>query len=97
MRLFRLLSRVAFICNICFLLTAFVQWLPNPPEGNLVATIIVLGYFMAIVINVLLNLSLIVLFALGKLTLPRIPIWLLIVNFLFFILQAIFIITSTQQ
>jgi hypothetical protein len=48
------------------------------------------------VINVLLNLSLIVLFALGKLALPRIPIWLLIVNFLFFILQAIFIITSTQ-
>jgi hypothetical protein len=97
MRLFRLLSRVAFICNICFLLTAFVLWLPNPPEGNLISTIIVLGYFLAIVINVLLNLSLLILFALGKLSAPRIPIWLLIVNFLFFIIQSILIIISTQQ
>ena len=97
MRLFRLLSRVAFICNVCFLLTAFVLWLPHPPEGNVISTIIVAGYFLAIVINVLLHLSLIVLLIFGKLATPRIPVWLLIVNFLFFIVQSILIVISMQQ
>jgi hypothetical protein len=96
MRFFRLLSRVAFICNICFVLTALVQWLPNPPEGDILSTIIVLGYFLAIAVNVLLNLSLIVVFVFGKLEAAHIPVWLLVINFLFFILQSIFIIMSFQ-
>jgi hypothetical protein len=96
MRLFRLLSRVAFICNICFLLSAFVLWLPHPPEGNILSTVIILGYFMAILINVLLNLSLIILYIVGKLSAPVIPVWLLVVNFIFFIAQSILIIISTQ-
>lgn len=96
MRLFRLLSRVAFICNVCFVLTSCVQYLPHPPEGDLISTIIVLGYFLAMTINVLLNLVLIIMWIFGKLPAARIPAWLLIVNFLFFILQSIFIIISFQ-
>jgi hypothetical protein len=96
MRLFRLLSRVAFIFNVCFLLAAFVLWLPHPPEENLIASVIPIIYLMAIVINTLLNLALILLFVIGKLSAPRIPVWLLIVNFLFFILQSILLIKTTQ-
>jgi hypothetical protein len=96
MRLFRLLSRVAFIFNVCFLLAAFVLWLPHPPEENLIASVIPIVYLMAIVINTLLNLALILLFVIGKLSAPRIPVWLLIVNFLFFILQSILLIKTTQ-
>jgi hypothetical protein len=97
MRLFRLLSRVAFIFNVCFLLSAFVLWLPHPPEDNLIASVIPIVYLMAIVINVLLTLSLITLFVIGKFQAARIPVWLLIVNFLFFIVQSILIIKTTQQ
>ena len=97
MQLFRLLSRVAFIFNVCFLLFAFVNWLPHPPEANLVASVLPIVYLMAIVINILLTFSLVILFLIGKFSAARIPVWLLIVNFLFFIVQSILIIKTTQQ
>lgn len=93
MRLLRLLSRVAFICNICFLLASFVQWLPDPPEGGLVSMIIIMGYLLAIIVNTLVNLWVIGLFATRRLIRGALPTWLLIVNFLFFALQlTLFII-----
>ncbi len=92
MRLLRLLSRVAFICNVCFLLASLVQYLPHPPEGEIISSIIVLGYFLSVIVNVLVNLSLLILFIFGKLKAAGIPAWLLIVNFLFFIVQFIVII-----
>ena len=97
MRAFRFLSRVAFICNICFLLTSFVQWLPHPPEGPLISLIILMGYVLGILVNIIVNawllISLIV-------RMPRAslgPLWLLIVNFIFFILQLLLILTRILQ
>jgi hypothetical protein len=92
MRLLRLLSRVAFICNVCFLLASLVQYLPHPPEGEIISSIIVLGYFLSVIVNVLVNLSLLILFIFGKLKAAGIPVWLLIVNFLFFVVQFIVIV-----
>ena len=51
MKLLKLLVRVAFICNICFLLALLILWLPNPPEGQVVSTVIVMGYGMALPLN----------------------------------------------
>ena len=92
MRLLRLLSRVAFICNVCFVLASVVQYLPNPPEGEVISSIIVLGYFLSVIVNVLINLSLFILLIFGKLRKAMIPAWLLIVNFLFFVVQFIVIL-----
>jgi cytochrome bd-type quinol oxidase subunit 2 len=92
MRLLRLLSRVAFICNVCFVLTYGVSWLPNPPEGEVVSSIIVLGYFLAVIVNTLVNLCLIILLIFGRLKTNLIPLWLLIVNFIFFIIQFVIIL-----
>jgi hypothetical protein len=92
MRLLRLLSRVAFICNVCFLLASLVQYLPHPPEGEIISSIIVLGYFLSVIVNVLVNLTLLILFIFGKLKTAGVPVWLLIVNFLFFIVQFIVIV-----
>jgi hypothetical protein len=92
MQLLRLLSRVAFICNICFLLASFVQWLPNPPEGNLVSTIIVMGYFLAILVNATVNIWGLVLLSAHRLRSASVPPWLLAVNFIFFVIQLILII-----
>jgi hypothetical protein len=97
MRLFRPLSRVAFICNICFLLASFVQQLPHPPEGEVVSLVIIIGYILSIVVNVLLNLSLGILLVFGKLKAANIPVWLQIVNFIFFVIQSVLIILSIPQ
>lgn len=93
MQVLRLLSRVAFICNICFLLASFIQWLPYKVEGGAVSMIIVLGYLLAIVVNIVVNVSVILLLLIGRLRKAAIPVWLVIVNFLFFALQlTLFII-----
>jgi hypothetical protein len=100
MRAFRFLSRVAFICNICFLLTSFVQWLPHPPEGPLISLVILMGYVLGIVLNVLVNTWLILLWLIGA---PRYPTperpragfgpaWILVVNFIFFLIQLTLIL-----
>jgi hypothetical protein len=92
MKLLRLLTKVAFICNICFLLTSLVQWLPNPPEGELVSVIIILGYVLAILVNLLVNCWLFALFMVRKWPKAHFPAWLLIVNFIFFIIQLFLIL-----
>src|ERR1700743_2060718 len=89
MQVLRFLSRVAFICNICFLLASFIQWMPYEIKGEPVASIIVMGYLMALVVNVAVNASVILLFLIGKLRSTGIPVWLGIANFLFFVLQII--------
>ncbi|HWK02569.1 MAG TPA: hypothetical protein VNS58_02995 [Puia sp.] len=96
MRLLRLLSRVAFICNICFLLASFVQWLPDPPEGGLVSMIIIMGYLLAILVNTVVNLWVIALFIAGRLRTSSVPVWLLIVNFAFFSLQLALLIINRK-
>ena len=94
MRLLRTLARVAFICNICFLLTIAQRYIPNPPEGEIVSTILVLGYFLGAIVNILLNVTLLILLIFGRLRRAGIPTWLMIVNFLFFLGQIYFISIS---
>ena len=96
MQLLRLLSRVAFICNICFLLASFIQWLPNPPEGGLISMVIVLGYLLSIFVNVVVNLWVITLLTARRLRAANVPVWLLVVNFAFFLLQLLLIILNRR-
>ena len=92
MRLLRFLSRVAFICNVCFLLASFIQWLPNPPEGPLISLVILMGYVLSILINWVVNLSLLVLLILGRLRKAQVPVWLLVINLIFFLIQLYLIL-----
>ncbi|HMI60687.1 MAG TPA: hypothetical protein VK518_07265 [Puia sp.] len=96
MRVLRLLSRVAFICNICFLLASFIQWLPHPPEGIIISDILVLGYILSMLVNVVVGLSVIVLFVIGRLRAAAIPVWLLVINMLFFLLQLILLLINQK-
>ena len=93
MQLLRFLSRVAFICNICFLLASFMQYMPKPPEGGWVSTGIVLGYMVSILVNVVVNCWLIVLLFAKRLRTAGVPLWLLIVNFIFFMIQLFLLST----
>jgi hypothetical protein len=96
MRLLRLLSRVAFICNICFLLASFIQWLPNPPEGALVSMIILMGYLLAILVNTVVNIWIMGILFLGKYRASLVPIWLVIINFAFFAIQLTLLLINRK-
>jgi hypothetical protein len=97
MQLIRFLSRVAFICNICFLAAAFTQWIPRMPQlpdNGLTSTIIMMGYFLSIIINILVNTNVIILFLFGRLRAAGIRTWLLIANLTVFVIQVILLIIN---
>ena len=87
MRVLRLLSRVAFICNVSFLLVSFIQRLPYKVEEQLVLTLATLGYVMAIFVNAFVNIWVLGAFLVGRLRRAEVPGWLLVVNALFFLVQ----------
>jgi hypothetical protein len=97
MKLLRFLSRVAFICNACFLVALFIQWVPHPPQGELISLVIIAGYLLAVAANTLLYACLLVFLGRNKfrseILRPRlIPVWLLIGNFVFWMFQLILIL-----
>jgi hypothetical protein len=97
MKLLQLLTKVAFICNVCFLFTSFIQWLPNPPEGELVSTTIIMGYVLAILVNLFVNGWLLIRWIAGRWKKGIFPSWLLIVNALFFVAQVTLILVHTLR
>ncbi len=98
MRLIIFLSRITLICNIAFLLFAFFRWnelkrSANAGGDNLVHVplfkelIIILGV-CAIIINLLMAIIYLIMLVRGKI--KHIPLWLLVVNFIFLILQILY-------
>lgn len=96
MRLLRFLSRVAFICNICYLLTSLAQYVPNLENGNILSTMIVLGWLLSILVNVLVNGWVLVVWAFtkGRLDVPR---WLMIINFIILVVQLLILFFFTHD
>ncbi|MGN6416030.1 MAG: hypothetical protein ACTHMC_00965 [Pseudobacter sp.] len=87
MRKLLFLSRVAFLCNICFLLAWLIQYLPVSPHGHIASTIIVLGTGVAVILNMVVNIIVIISLFVKKSNWQFYPRWLIICNFLFLILQ----------
>jgi hypothetical protein len=92
MRVLKLLVRMAFICNLCFLLASVILWLPNPPEGQVVSTVIVIGYLLGLPVNAIVFCWAIALGVAGKWRAAGVPVWLMVVNFGIFCLQFISLI-----
>jgi hypothetical protein len=92
MQVLKLLVRVAFICNICFLLASLILWLPSPPAGHIVSTVIVMGYLMGLPVNAIVFGWLLVLAAAGRRRAVALPIRVLAFNFIIFCLQFISLI-----
>jgi len=68
MALLRMLTRSAFICNICFMLALGILRLSHPTDSDpgISSLIIVMGFFLAIILNIIVNLWLIFLFIAKK-------------------------------
>lgn len=82
-------SRVAFLCNVCFLITSLLRFIPELKTGFLTSTVIVLGLVVAIMLNALVNLFYLIVMLSNKPISTFVPPWLVITNFLFFLVQAI--------
>jgi hypothetical protein len=92
MHWFRFFSRVALICNCCFLAAMIIQRIPNPPEGEFISVIIVLGYPVAVFVNIAINVCYACMMFFTKIGKNISPPWLIIINFLFLVLQLVFLL-----
>jgi len=86
----RLLSKVAFIFNVCFLLASAMRLISNLQQTEIVSLIIVSGYILAIIVGAVVNVWLAIFWILYKSLPQTIPLWLIIINFLFLISEIIF-------
>jgi hypothetical protein len=91
------LSRVAFICNICFLIAFSIQmtdWVRNEDITSMVALV---GYVMGFILNPLLVVSYLLIFIISKKKLKTVPSWLLTANILFLVIQILYILYLNDQ
>jgi hypothetical protein len=85
-------SRVALICNACFLVTFALHYMPFVHKELVPETIEITGNVLAIVLSLILNISVVILLLAGKPVRSAVPAWLLLTNFIFFIFQVILLI-----
>lgn len=86
------LSRVAFICNVFFLLAFSLQvskWLTN---AEVVSIILMIGYVLVLLVSPLVNLCYLLLLLMRKKFREVIPAWLITANVLFLIMQIFYIL-----
>ena len=92
MRRLLFFSRVAFICNIFFVLSFTIQLTNWIRDEQLKSSIVVLGYIMGLPLNLALNLVYLVLFLGKKKFWQTVPAWLITANILFLVIQILYII-----
>ncbi|MDQ6609326.1 MAG: hypothetical protein M3Y85_05855 [Bacteroidota bacterium] len=91
MRWVLFLSRVAFICNAFFMVAVSLQLMKWFQNQDAEATTIIIGYFMAALLNPAANLCCLILLAGNRKKLAIIPLWLMVANALFLLLQIFYI------
>jgi hypothetical protein len=91
MALLRMLNRSAFICNVCFLLAILILRLRQPVDPGLSSLIIVMGFVLSILLNLIVNIWHLIR-RIGKKPLQEIPRILLYLNSGFLIIQLILIL-----
>ena len=87
------LARVALICNLCFLAAFGMRYLSSIPSGGLMATLLVMGNIVSILVNTVLHLFYALFFLAGRGLSRSVPKWLLVVNFMVLIFQGIVLFT----
>jgi hypothetical protein len=88
MALLRICHRVAFICNLCFLIGLIILKIRYPLNDGLNSMILVLGFFLSVILNCVVNVWMGILRFSNK-PLTGIPHWLIYVNGGFLAIQLI--------
>ena len=87
----RMLNRAAFICNACFLLALLILRIRQPVDPGLASLIIVMGFVLSIIFNLLVN-SWHLIRWLSKKSLRDIPSPFIYLNGAFLIIQLILLL-----
>lgn len=88
-------SRVAFICNVCFVLVWVMRFYPILQQGQaseLASLVLILGFLVAFLLNLVVNSFILAFILQHKPVLKHFPGWLIITNFLFLFPQIILFI-----
>jgi hypothetical protein len=88
----RFLSRIAFICNLCLLLSWPMRYYSFIQDHALQSTIIIAGMVLSFFMNGLVNILYAVLLIRKKPLAAFVPVWLVTINFLFLIFQLYIIL-----
>jgi len=92
MRWLLFLSRLAFICNVFFLLAFSLQLSNWIKDQQLTSTILILGYVMGFSLNPFVNLCYLFTSIVSRKKLTIVPSWLIAANVLFLIIDAFYIL-----
>lgn len=91
MRWLLFLSRLAFICGVCALLSFLLLIMKKPAEHDFESTIITIGFVMGAIIVPGTLLCYLVVFTIKKKIREYVPMWLIIANLFFFLFLIYFI------
>jgi hypothetical protein len=83
-----LLARIAFICNLCFVITWISHFTTILPDGALSSSVIILGQLCAVFVNLGLNIVYWVARFTGSEKIRDVPLWLVWANLLFLLSQV---------
>lgn len=92
MRWILFIARVALICNICSLFTIIILFQDYVGNNAAVSSVIIVGYVLAMIFNPLSNLLALFLLLFRRDLFRALPKWLVILNFIFLLLQLQYII-----
>lgn len=84
---FQVFSKLAFICNLCFLATVVMHFWLFIPDGAVSSTLIITGQVISFVVNILVNIVFLAGLLVKKWKRPCSPAWLPWVNFAILLLQ----------
>jgi len=87
-----LFSRVAFICNVCLLLSILSRYVSFIPKGDVESTILIDGLILSFIVNAAVCTAYAVLLFRKKLIRDFVPVWLAAINFFFLVFQLVLII-----
>lgn len=90
MRRLQFWSRLVFICNLFFVISMLVQRWAGGQNNTVSSTVFIIGYFLALIINPVVNLVYAVKLIGGRGE-GLVPFWLPLANFVFLLLQLQFI------
>jgi len=97
MRWLLFLSRLAFICGICFLLSLSLRFYEWTRDQDIASTIITIGYFIGILVVPITMLCYLIVVIRKKNLVAAVPLWLIICNVLFLFILLIYIISINAQ
>ena len=97
MRWLLFLSKLAFICNLAFLVSFVFKatnWLSN---HDIKAYIIIIGWVLSAIFNPVVVFIYLILFWVKRKTLAVVPVWMIVMNILFLFLQLVFLLLMNVE